>query len=494
MYERERKPGTSSEATSENEGVPGKRTRAGQIQRKADGAARAEPGAAWGQATAGAAQAVPYREQMEAAFNFDFGGVKAHLGGEGTRAGLDALGAEAAAQGDTIAFDSASPAPGLVAHELTHVVQQRQSGVAATQYSSTVSEPGDAAEREADDVAARVVAGERVTVGAAASGGIHRHIKGSDKVPLGEFAIDMTKVENPGGKSGEDGTVTFTPNAKAPDSTSIRLSQIVKTSSVTDGKDFDWSGGSEADRNKIQTKGSDKTHVTAAGDTLKKIAMRYYGDPTRTKEIHDANTAVLKSDVPDDKIDAGVSVKVPNAIEGGFFIDHMAADPRAAPRTKKTDAEVPQDYVWAGEESAKNKHGKKSGTTIEPAMLKDFPGHTAPLRYDFETVARSEDAGIYYGTIHWDFEINADKVSKESWKVTPGVSETFRSGLDEFNKFYKNKYTVMKGDTLWSIAAKYLGDPNRWPEIHEANKDLVKDPDHIEPGWKLNIPGQSAGT
>jgi len=48
------------------------------------------------------------------------------------------------------------------------------------------------------------------------------------------------------------------------------------------------------------------------------------------------------------------------------------------------------------------------------------------------------------------------------------------------------EYTVVKGDSLSKIG-KELGV--RWKDIYEANKDRIKDPDHIEPGWKLKIPG-----
>ena len=35
---------------------------------------------------------------------------------------------------------------------------------------------------------------------------------------------------------------------------------------------------------------------------------------------------------------------------------------------------------------------------------------------------------------------------------------------------------------------EYKRYPEEWKEIYEANKDKIKDPDHIEPGWKLKIP------
>jgi len=49
-------------------------------------------------------------------------------------------------------------------------------------------------------------------------------------------------------------------------------------------------------------------------------------------------------------------------------------------------------------------------------------------------------------------------------------------------------YIVQGGDSLSKIAKKFYGDANAWKRIFEANKDVVKNPDVIQPGWKLQIP------
>ena len=46
-------------------------------------------------------------------------------------------------------------------------------------------------------------------------------------------------------------------------------------------------------------------------------------------------------------------------------------------------------------------------------------------------------------------------------------------------------HTVVKGDTLWDIAAKYLGNGARYPEIKTLNE--LKS-NTIYSGWKLKIP------
>ena len=43
-------------------------------------------------------------------------------------------------------------------------------------------------------------------------------------------------------------------------------------------------------------------------------------------------------------------------------------------------------------------------------------------------------------------------------------------------------------DCLWFISANYYKDPRKWRKIYDANRDIIKNPDFIKPGWKLKIP------
>lgn len=99
------------------------------------------------------------RGQMEGAFGADFGGVRVHTDARADRLN-EQLSARAFATGKDIFFKQGQYDPGssggreLLAHELTHVVQQNGDGIRTKM---TVSQPDDPQEMEADRMAKAVV-------------------------------------------------------------------------------------------------------------------------------------------------------------------------------------------------------------------------------------------------------------------------------------------------------------------------------------------------
>ncbi len=57
---------------------------------------------------------------------------------------------------------------------------------------------------------------------------------------------------------------------------------------------------------------------------------------------------------------------------------------------------------------------------------------------------------------------------------------------EEKEKF--DVYEIVSGDTLGAIAKRFYGKASLYTRIHEANKELIPDPNKIYPGQKIKIP------
>ena len=125
------------------------------MQRQASGTAPARVPAAVHEvlATSGRPLDGATRQTMEARFGHDFGSVRVHDDARAA-ASAGAVAAKAYTVGNHVVFGAGSFAPSssegnrLLAHELTHVVQQQG---AAPGTVSEISSPSDDAEREADE-------------------------------------------------------------------------------------------------------------------------------------------------------------------------------------------------------------------------------------------------------------------------------------------------------------------------------------------------------
>ncbi|MGK0361976.1 MAG: hypothetical protein ACI9U2_004296, partial [Bradymonadia bacterium] len=133
----------------------------------------------------GGGSALPHLDVIQRSFGHHaVGGVQAFVGGRAKTAS-DAIGAEAYATGNSVAF-RAAPTLHTAAHEAAHVVQQR----AGVQLSGGVGQVGDRYEQHADAVADQVVRGESAVQlldqfagGGAASRAVQKRDAGVDSEP-----------------------------------------------------------------------------------------------------------------------------------------------------------------------------------------------------------------------------------------------------------------------------------------------------------------------
>src|SRR3954468_175874 len=49
------------------------------------------------------------------------------------------------------------------------------------------------------------------------------------------------------------------------------------------------------------------------------------------------------------------------------------------------------------------------------------------------------------------------------------------------------RYVVVPGDTLWGISQRYTDSPWRWPELWGLNKEEIRNPHLIYPGYVIYL-------
>jgi len=349
------------------------------------------------------------RRPMEEKLGADLGAVRVHAG-SASAAAAESVGARAYTIGSDVHLGAGAiqAGPGernrILSHEAVHTVQQggRPAALSGTM---PVSQPGDSFEVEARRIAASAGSSHAATSTALqmrdalrvvhTAPSIQRDIKGDKEWKgVGKFTVDFTKNDGKavGKRATEDGTITFMPDAAAPESDSIKYIQIVRVFDVSTGDEFDWTTEKgEGNRMKMETTANAKKNIAP-----------------------------------------------------GFFIDQNAAS--LTPRTSKADLEVLPFYDVTGPPIAGNKIGKRRGATREEAVLEDHPGSDKRLKFNYVSVAKGSDNGIVYGTVLWGFETFHDKagVTKikneyKSFRIVQG--ETFDAALRLFNEFYKNPGT-----------------------------------------------------
>ncbi|MEU7604201.1 DUF4157 domain-containing protein [Streptomyces sp. NPDC041003] len=130
------------------------------------------------------------RTDMEARLGADFSDVRIHSD-SAAKASAAEVGARAYTSGSHVVIGDGGHDKHTLAHELTHVIQQRQGPVAGTDNGSglKVSDPSDRFEREAEANASRVMA-----AGSPAATNVQRHAAPS---PASGAHPSVQRVENP---------------------------------------------------------------------------------------------------------------------------------------------------------------------------------------------------------------------------------------------------------------------------------------------------------
>jgi LysM repeat protein len=93
---------------------------------------------------------------------------------------------------------------------------------------------------------------------------------------------------------------------------------------------------------------------------------------------------------------------------------------------------------------------------------------------DCETVEAKEKVVLMTGNMKGVGSVNGDGLNVPEAEAEAATESEY--------------YVIESGDTLWGIAAKFLGNGSKYPEIFEANREVIEDPDKIFVGQKIRIP------
>lgn len=377
----------SSTTTSDAAASPGKRTLVEQayateapVQRQASPAAGAAEGPAGLEpervhqaaqhGTSGSGGSLPHLDRIQRSFGrHDVSGVRAHTD-EAAAEGARAMGAEAFADGEHVAFGGA-PSLHTAAHEAAHVVQQR----GGVQLKGGVGEAGDRYEQHANAVADLVVQGksaESLLDGYAGAGGARGGSVQRLDSNFGKF--DTTKYDKVGPAGSEYGVeinLTFDPDVKKVDAMKIGLTQSVRSqlagtavSLFPNGNDRMVKGGGAGD-----------------GSQIDRYGGAAYGNP-----LYAANSPTGKEKSLGD---------TPTVAGWG-------------------------QHGWAYKDAKGGQHHQIAKLNDTPTL----PGRTKNAAQEFETAAvavEGKQAGTYMGSVSWGW--STDGAGKYTQKPLALVSK-----------------------------------------------------------------------
>lgn len=158
-----------------------------------------------------------------------------------------------------------------------------------------------------------------------------------------------------------------------------------------------------------------------------------------------------------------------------------SSEPEAA---AEADPEKPAfDPVFTGQQLQRKV--EKLGLPIENLAVA-FDGGVATVDGTVPSREVAEKVVLQLGntTIVESVEDHLEVVAPEA----PAVEEAPEAAPPEPEAPAAVFYTVKRGDTLSKIAKDHYGTWKRYPEIFEANKPMLTNPDLIYPGQVLRIP------
>ena len=165
------------------------------------------------------------------------------------------------------------------------------------------------------------------------------------------------------------------------------------------------------------------------------------------------------------------------ALEGSAQDAIQQADAYLASAEKSEGAELAKDELAASRESLDNARAMFGEARYKESM--DYASESMKLARIVMDTKKPVETDMSTSTA-----VAADTAADKDKTETKAAVVEEEKDYDIYRVVYREKLK----DCLWRISEKYYGTPWRWKKIYEANRDRIKDPDLIYPGWLLKIP------
>jgi nucleoid-associated protein YgaU len=161
------------------------------------------------------------------------------------------------------------------------------------------------------------------------------------------------------------------------------------------------------------------------------------------------------------------------------------------------------DFVKAAGEMVLNQQNPNSGDVenhIKDGLggaVKDIAvdliGNMIKLKGNVDTKDLLEKVILMAGNIKGVEKVDSEGLTVKGQPVAGGQQMSARAGAGgATGPGGSTFYTIVKGDTLSGIAKKFYGDANKYHQIFEANRGIIKNADLIYPGQVIRIPTANA--
>ncbi|MEM6333776.1 MAG: LysM peptidoglycan-binding domain-containing protein [Planctomycetota bacterium] len=200
-------------------------------------------------------------------------------------------------------------------------------------------------------------------------------------------------------------------------------------------------------------------HRVEAGENLFEIARRYLNDGNAWPRIARANPDLV---TPQGHVVEGARLVIPS-LRGDTATDATRLAERTAPRPRTVTVEEGDSLAriarrhLGSPDRWRDLLEANRGVIDRPEHIR--PGQTLVLPSETDTAS-----------------------------TTPTASTSSRDVNSAAAFGGVRTVTVKDGDTLSSIAQATLGSQSRWPELFEANRRVLANPDAVRPGQTLRLP------